>query len=78
LVLSSCITYNPSLYSSYDVLIPNEEVQKCPIGWVESGKIVNDTGEEIVIDKGIIINEAFSQWVVELRDEIKKLRKLVK
>jgi len=78
LILSSCITYNPSLYSSYDVLIPNEEVQKCPLGWVENGKIINDAGEEILIKKGVIINEAFSQWVVELRKEIKRLRKLVK
>jgi len=60
------------------VLIPNEEVQKCPLGWVENGKIINDAGEEILIEKGIIINEAFSQWAVELRTEIKRLRKLVK
>ena len=78
LILNSCLKYDPSIYPIKDVLIPNEEVQKCPLGWVENGKIVNDAGEEILIKKGVIINEAFSQWVVELRKEIKRLRKLVK
>ena len=78
LVLNNCVRPNPSLYPIKDVLVPNEEVQKCPIGWVKDGKIVNDAGEEIFLTDGIVVNEAFSIWVWELREEIKRLRKLVK
>ena len=78
LILNSCLKYDPSIYPIKDVLVPNEEVQKCPLGWVVNGKVVNDAGEEIFIEDGAIINEAFSQWVVELRKEIKRLRKLIK
>ena len=75
LTISSCSRYDPSLYPSYDVLNPGEEVRKNPVGWIENGKVVNDAGEEIFIEKGVIVNEAFSQWVVELRKEIVRLRK---
>lgn len=46
-----------------------------PIGWVEAGKIVNDKGEEIRIEKGVIVNEAFILWVYELKEEIRRKRK---
>lgn len=54
---------------------PGPEVLLNPIGWVEDGKVVNDAGVEIHIEKGIVVNEAFSLWVYELKEEIKKLRK---
>ena len=73
--LSNCTSYNPAMYASYDVLNPGPEVRKNPIGWVVDGKIVNDKGEEIKIEKGIIVNEAFSVWVYELKEEIEKLQK---
>lgn len=78
LILNSCVSYNPSLYVTENVLNPNEEVKKCPLGWIEDGKIVNDAGEEIFIERGVIINEAFSQWVVDLKNAVKELLKLVK
>lgn len=63
------------MYPSYDVLNPGPEVRANPIGWIDAGKIVNDKGEEIKIEKGVIVNEAFVIWVYELRNEIEKLRK---
>jgi hypothetical protein len=59
--LASCAKYNPSLFPSYDVLNPGEEVRKNPLGFTTDGNI--------------IVNAAFIQWVSELQAEIKKLRK---
>ena len=49
-------------------------MRKNPLGWVESGIIVNDLGEKIDIMKGVVINEAFLLWAYELKEEVKKLR----
>ena len=64
LIFSSCISYNPSLFSSYDVLNPSEEVKKNPLGFDKDGNA--------------IVNEAFMLWVYELKQEIIKLREKVK
>ncbi|GAG36389.1 unnamed protein product, partial [marine sediment metagenome] len=58
--LNNCTAYNPSMYPSYDVLNPGEDVRLNPIGWTDDGNV--------------IVNEAFMQWVMELQDEIRKLR----
>ena len=59
--LVSCAKYDPALFVSYDVLVPGEEVKKNPLGFTADGNI--------------IVNAAFIQWVSELQQEIKKLRK---
>lgn len=58
--LISCGHYKPTLYPSYDVLNPGENVRKNPIGFTEDGNA--------------IVNEAFLIWVLELKREIIKLR----
>ena len=64
LIISGCTHYDPTLYPGYDVLNPNEEVRKNPLGFTDNGNV--------------IVNEAFMLWVYELKEEIKRLRKLVK
>jgi len=64
LTFSACHSYNPTLYPGYDVLRPNEEVLKNPLGFDKDGNA--------------IVNEAFMLWVYELKQEIIKLRKKVK
>ena len=60
LIFSSCVSYNPSLFSSYDVLRPGEEVLKNPLAFDKDGNA--------------IVNQAFILWVFELKAEVKKLR----
>jgi hypothetical protein len=74
LAINSCVSYDPTLYQGYDILNPGPDVRKNPLGWVESGIIVNDLGEKIDIMKGVVINEAFLLWAYELKEEVKKLR----
>ena len=62
LLFSSCVKYDPHLYPSLDVLRPGPEVQI--VGFTEDGNI--------------IVNESFLIWIYELKEEIKRLRKLVK
>jgi hypothetical protein len=62
--LTSCHSYDPSLYPSYDVLNPGPEVRMNPLGF--------DT------DGNAIVNLAFIAWVDELKAEVKKLRELAK
>jgi len=64
LIISSCTHYDPTLYPGYDVLNPSAEVRLNPIEFTEDGNV--------------IVNEAFMLWVYELKEEIKRLRKLVK
>jgi len=80
----SCTGYNPSLFPSYDILNPGEEVRANPLGFVvfdaelEHYVIIWDT--DIILKSGeeyTIINEAFLFHYRELWDEIKKLRKLL-
>ena len=63
------------------MLNPGEEVRKNPLSVVE----VTEEGEiEILLDTPVgpgryfIVNQAFMMWVFELREEIKKIRKLIK
>jgi hypothetical protein len=60
LICSACHSYDPTLYPGYDVLRPNEEVLKNPLGFDKDGNA--------------IVNEAFMLWVYELKQEIIKLR----
>jgi uncharacterized protein YigE (DUF2233 family) len=62
--LINCTTYNPSLFPSYDVLNPGEEVRINPLNATPDGNF--------------IVNEAFIFWVSELKAEILKLRKELK
>jgi len=59
--LINCVGYSPSLYPSYDVLNPGPEVRLNPLAVTEDGNF--------------IVNEAFLMWTLELKEEIKKLRK---
>ena len=82
LLLFSCAPYHPSLFPSYNVLNPGPEVRINPIGFIS----FNEAGEpDITFSADIIpgvnyaiINEAFSQWVRELKDEVERLRELEK
>jgi len=58
--LTSCHSYNPALYPSYDVLNPGLEVRMNPLGFDADGNA--------------IVNQAFILWVYELKAEVKKLR----
>jgi hypothetical protein len=58
---SSCHSYNPALYPSYDVLNPGPEVRLNPLAFTPDGNL--------------IVNQAFILWVEELKQEIIKLRK---
>ena len=75
LIVNSCVSYDPNLYTGYDILNPSAEVRENPIAWVENGEVVNDEGVKVDIAKGVVVNEAFLLWVYELKEEIKKLRK---
>ena len=77
LILLSCTAYHPSFFPSYDILNPGIEVKVNPIAWIEDNKIINDDGKEIIVNKGIIVNEAFILWTYELKEEILRLRKLL-
>jgi len=63
-LISSCTHYDPTLYTGYDILNPNEEVRKNPLGFTEDGNV--------------IVNEAFILWVYELKREVERLRKLIR
>ena len=77
ILISSCTSYNPALYPSYDVLSPGEAVKKNPRGYftIKDGEMVNlEWTGEIEDGEYIIIDENMSQWIGELKQEIKKLR----
>jgi len=61
LTQSNCTQYNPSLYPSYDVLNPGQEVLANPVRITDDGYFV--------------VNGAYIQWVDELQAEIVRLRK---
>ena len=78
---NGCTKYNPSLFPSYDVLNPGEEVRKNPLAVAEiteEGELI--IHEDVLVGPGVyfIVDKAFMMWVFELKEEIKKLRKLVK
>jgi hypothetical protein len=66
LIFPACVSYNPSLYPSYDVLNPGPDVRKNPISITE---------DPVTHESLFIVNTAFLQWVDELKQEILKLRK---
>lgn len=72
--LNSCAPYDPTLYPSYDVLVPGPEVTINPIAYVNAGKIEDRDHNEIYIADGYVVNEAYMLWVQELFEEVKKLR----
>ena len=77
LLLSSCHSYNPSLFASFDVLNPGPEVRMNPIGSVgPDGRAVDEKGR--VLTDGLVVNQAFILWVYELKAEIVKLREKTK
>jgi len=81
ILINSCTAYNPSFYPSYDVLNPGEAVRKNPQAWVDyDGEKFTVTWDEAIgkpeIGKTyVIVDEAFIQWVRELKSEIQHLRK---
>ena len=77
ILISSCTSYNPALYPSYDVLYPGEAVKKNPRGYftIKDGEMVNlEWTGEMEDGEYIVIDENMSQWIGELKQEIKKLR----
>ena len=78
---SSCTKYNPALYPSYDVLNPNESVRKNPLAVAEvtpEGEIKIHKDSSFLPGKYFIVDQAFMMWVYELKQEILKIRKLIK
>lgn len=78
---SSCSKYNPALYPSYDILNPGEAVRRNPIAIAvikADGQI--EMYKDTLVGPGnyFIVDEAFMMWVFELKEEVKKLKKLVK
>lgn len=61
---SCCPRYKPNVAGGYDVLVPNEAVRINPLGFTPEGNL--------------IVNPAFAAWVLELEQEILKLRKAIK
>lgn len=59
-----CTKYDPSLYPSYDVLNPGEDVRRNPLGFNADGNL--------------IVTPSFIAWVDELKQEVIKLRKAIK
>jgi len=80
--LASCTNYNPSLFPSYDVLAPGDEVTINPLGFVvfdielEHYVIIWDADAILKSDEEYtIVNMAFLLHYRELWDEVIKLRK---
>jgi hypothetical protein len=79
-----CPRYTPNLGGGYDVLKPNEAVKQNPLGFV----IYDAAAQAYVIQwdatvphdavTHMIVNAAFLAWVMELEQEIVKLRKYLK
>ncbi len=59
-----CPKLVPPSGQGYDVLKPNEAVRLNPLGFTPDGNL--------------IVNPAFAAWVLELEQEIVKLRKYLK
>lgn len=62
--ISCCPKYKVDLGVGYDVLKPNAEVKLNPLSFTPEGNL--------------IVNAAFMSWVLELEQEIAKLRKYLK
>lgn len=73
---SACITFKSVIDESLlKVLNPGPEVTGNPIGWIKDGRIEDRTGNEIYLDQGIVVNEAFMTWVWDMKTELAKLLK---
>ena len=77
-LISNCTSYHPSFYPSYDVLNPRPEVKANPYG---TAARLEDGTYEIRLDSTLehkdnyfLVNQAFWQWVAELKEEVKRLR----
>ena len=80
LTCSACSTYTPPhLYGYYDVLRVSDAVKLNPIGFVHfdmDGDPYVDLNVPVQPGQNyVIVNEAFAQWVGELKQEIIDLRK---
>ena len=64
LFTAGCSSYNPSLYPSYDVLNPGEDVRRNPLAFTADGNL--------------IVTPSFIAWVDELKQEVIKLRRQIK
>jgi len=62
--ISCCPKYKVDLGVGYDVLRPSEAVKLNPLAFTPEGNL--------------IVNPAFMSWVLELEQEIVKLRKYLK
>lgn len=79
---SACTAYNPSLYTGYDILNPSADVRANPLGMVRYAAETNtwnadwdDIRTPDPAREYFIVNADFIQWVSELKEEVKKLRK---
>ena len=74
----ACHSYNPSLYPSYDVLNPGPEIRANPLGFVyqnPDGTWRVEWAKDVKPgDNLAVVNDAFTLWVYELKEEVKKLR----
>jgi len=59
-----CPKFKPDLGQGYDVLKPNDAVKANPLSFTSDGNL--------------IVTPAFMSWVLELKQEIVKLRKYIK
>lgn len=81
---SCCPRYTPNLAGGYDVLKPNEEVKRNPLGFAvfdAATKTYSIQWDAAVIHgetSHMIVNAAFLSWCLELQQEIVNLRKFVK
>jgi hypothetical protein len=76
LTLYACTAYNPSMYSGYDILAPSDEVQANPLGYIIVGTEIIANGGKVLIEEDCwVITDDFLMWVLELKEEVKKLRK---
>lgn len=82
LTYSACTAYNPSLYTGYDILNPSADVRANPLGTVDHDAetsawevIWDDIRRPDPAQSYFIVDTAFIQWVGELKEEVKKLRK---
>lgn len=76
---AACTAYNPAYFASYDVLRVSPAVEINPIGFISfdmDGDPYVDLNAPVQPGQNyVIVNEAFAQWVGELKQEIIDLRK---
>ena len=76
-----CTQYNPSLFPSYDVLNPGPEVLENPLGFIyfddKAQEFKIEWKADAILDTSenyVIINDAMSQWIRELKDALRAER----